>query len=345
MYTAVANLIGTVLGCVAGEGNTSGYGLFIASRIICGSGIAFALMVSPILLQELPHPRQRTKMAGFFDCAFIMGNFMAAWVIFGTSKITTNWAWRLPYLIHLPFALFLLVAVAFVPESPRWLMTHGRMEEAKAFLLKYHANGATQDSMVDFELEEIQAQLQYEYANKGATWGVLFSTPGNRHRIACVILIACCQNLSGTAIIAYYYTGILKLVGITAAGQVTGINAGLTSFTFVIAVLALWLTQRIKRRQQLAISWTGTLCANVWLVVASALYARNHSTAAGIAAVVAVWFYSKYNGPIVASSGPLYCRTLRLTYHVCPSQMRSSSSPVVSPCVIAQASVSWHRSK
>lgn len=57
VYTAITNLIGTVLGCVAGEGRSNGYGLFIASRIICGSGIAFALMVSPILLQELPHPR------------------------------------------------------------------------------------------------------------------------------------------------------------------------------------------------------------------------------------------------------------------------------------------------
>jgi len=165
-------------------------------------------------------------MAGFFDCAFIVGNFLAAWVIFGTSKLPTDWSWRVPYIIHVPFAVFLLVAVFFVPESPRWLMTHGRKEEARAFLLKYHANGAVSDPMVDFELQEIQGQLDYEYAHEGATWKVVFGTPGNRHRIACVILIACCQNLSGTAIIAYYYTGILKLVGITASGQVTGINAG-----------------------------------------------------------------------------------------------------------------------
>jgi SP family sugar:H+ symporter-like MFS transporter len=73
-------------------------------------------------------------------------------------------------------------------------------------------------------------------------------------------------------------------------------DPGRTSFTFVIAVFALWLTQRIKRRQQLAISWTGTLCANVWLVIASALYAKSQSAAAGIAAVVAVWMYSEFPG-------------------------------------------------
>ncbi|KAM0755183.1 general substrate transporter [Meredithblackwellia eburnea MCA 4105] len=303
LYGSVANFIGTILGCVAGSGKASGYGLFITSRIICGSGIAFALQISPILLQELPHPRQRTKIAGFFDCAFIVGNFLAAWVTYGTHALKTNWSWRIPYLIHLPFAAFMIVAITFIPESPRWLMSKGRLDEARAFLLKYHANGATEDAMVEFELQEIHEQLEYERTHDQASWGMLFGTKGNRHRIACVCLIAACQNLSGTAIIAYYYTGILKLVGITNTGQVTGINAGLTTFTFFVALLGLWMTQRINRRPQLAISWIGTLCANIWLIVASSHYARHKDKASGVATVVSIWLY---NGFFFIACGPLF---------------------------------------
>lgn len=46
---------------------TQQYALFIVSRIIFGSGLAFCVVISPILLQELPHPSQRVTIAGLFN--------------------------------------------------------------------------------------------------------------------------------------------------------------------------------------------------------------------------------------------------------------------------------------
>lgn len=65
-YSAVCMLVGGVIGTLPGIQGANGYGLFIASRIIIGSGIAFCLMISPILLQEMPHPNQRVTMAALF---------------------------------------------------------------------------------------------------------------------------------------------------------------------------------------------------------------------------------------------------------------------------------------
>lgn len=303
-YTAWTNLLGTVIGCAAGSGHSSGYGMFMASRIICGSGIAFATMVSPIMLQELPHPSQRTKMAGFFDCAFNIGGFLVAWVIFGCSSFSgSSWSWRIPYLIHIPFAIFMLAAVLMIPESPRWLMSKGRDAEARAFLVEYHANGCEHDELVDFEMQEIRETLDYEKTHHASSWKAMFGTKGNRHRLACVVLIASCQNLSGTAIISYYYTNILALVGITAPGQTTGINAGLTSFTFFCALFGLWMTQRINRRPQLAISWILTIISNVGITACTAVYAKTGNKGAGVAAVVFLWLY---NGSFFISCGPLF---------------------------------------
>ncbi|KAK0488959.1 major facilitator superfamily domain-containing protein [Armillaria novae-zelandiae] len=261
-YSSVTNLIGTAIGAAAGSGGTNGYAMFIMSRIIIGSGLAFALMCSPIMLQELPHPKHRTWMAGFFDVAFIIGNFVAAWVNFGCSHLTNNWAWRIPYLIHIGPALIMIVLISYVPESPRWLIKND-------------------DELVAFEYAEIQEALRMERETKQDTW----------------------KNLSGTAIISYYYTSILKLVGITDTVTQTGINAGLTSFTFLMALFGLWLTQRVKRRPQLLGTWFAVLCANIGLTVCTAEYTKTKNKGAGIGAVVFVWLY---NGAFFVSCGPIF---------------------------------------
>ncbi|KAF9048034.1 general substrate transporter [Hymenopellis radicata] len=302
-YSSVTNLVGTAIGCATGAGGTDGYAMFMVSRIIIGSGLAFAVMCSPIMLQELPHPKHRTWMAGFFDVAFICGNFTAAWVNFGSSYLTNNWSWRIPYLIHIGPALVMIFLITYVPESPRWLIKKGRDSEAKAFFTKYHANGAEDDELAAFEYAEVQAAIRMETETKQDSWKVIFSSRSSRHRLGCVILIAICQNLSGTAIISYYYTQILSLVGITDTVTSTGINAGLTSFTFVMAMFGLWLTQRVNRRPQLLGTWLAVLLANIGLTACTAMYTKTGNKGAGIAAVAFVWLY---NGAFFVSCGSIF---------------------------------------
>ncbi|KAK4700918.1 cell division control protein 7, partial [Phenoliferia sp. Uapishka_3] len=227
-WSAFTALMGSIMGTLPGVNGASGYGLFIASRIVFGSGLAFSLMISPILLQEMPHPSQRVIMAALFNLNYAIGSFLLAWYLFGMSYVSGNWSWRSAYLLQAVPAFYMIIAIQFVPETPRWLMSKGREEEAMAFLVKYHGNGDPQDELVLFEFEEMKQALRIEREYKQDTWGQLFATKGNRHRISIVLLIVICQNLSGTAIAGGYYTQILDLVGITGSTQQTGINAGLT---------------------------------------------------------------------------------------------------------------------
>ncbi|GAA5863716.1 hypothetical protein JCM8547_003699 [Rhodosporidiobolus lusitaniae] len=291
-WSALCALLGTTLGCIAGAAG-HGYALFVVSRIVFGSGLAFGLMISPVILQELSHPFQRETIAALFNPNYAIGGFICAWISFGTSFMpeTSSWNWRLVYLLQLAPALYLLISIQFVPETPRWLMSKGREEEARAILVKYHGNGDPSDELVLFEIEEIKEALKNERELRQDTWREVFAKKGNRHRIAIVLLIVICQNLSGTAIIGNYYTQILALVGITGTTKQTGINVGLTGTVWAGAMTGVYLVGRLKRRVHLMGAWTALICVSIAFTTTAALYQRNGNLAAGKANVAFLYLY------------------------------------------------------
>ena len=251
-----------------------------------GSGLAFAVIISPILLQELPHPSQRQTAASLFNTCYILGSIVAAWTIFGTGNLSTSWSWRIPYsasrclsparaptdtlsraVIQIGPALFALVAVFFVPESPRFHLGRGDEQACLDFLVRYHGNGE-ETELVRFEYEEMKDTLRKEREATQFGWSILWATSANRRRTALVLWIGFCQCMSGQAIITLcvlasrtlppsaslflaralepvlttrrrrsYYTSILSLVGLTDTQRVTGINGGLQIFNWMAALL------------------------------------------------------------------------------------------------------------
>ena len=78
--------------------------------------------------------------------------------------------------------------IFFVPESPRFLLSKGRDEQALQILAKVHANGNAQDEMVQCEFVEIRDTLKLEKEVESNNWAELIRTKGNRHRL--IILVS-----------------------------------------------------------------------------------------------------------------------------------------------------------
>lgn len=81
-----------------------------------------------------------------------------------------------------------LLFVWFVPESPRFLLAHGKAEKAHDVLAKVHANGDHNDEVVLLELQEIKDTITLEKEFEGNGWLQLFKTKGNRRRL--IILLS-----------------------------------------------------------------------------------------------------------------------------------------------------------
>ncbi|CED83389.1 hexose transport-related protein [Phaffia rhodozyma] len=286
-------IIGTVIGCVAGLDGVNGYGLFVTSRFIIGFGLASFLMTSLIVVQEISHPRSRSIVAASWDSYWILGSVIASFLIFGTSYIQNSWAWRIPYLVQLPMAFYIVIGVQFVPETPRFLMAKGREDEAFKFFVDYHGNGNPNDELVLYEFDLLKKTLQMEAENKEADWSMIIKNKGSLHRLSLAALMAFMTGLSGSSIVYYYYTEVLNLVGITDTTTQTGIGAGLSMFTWFCQIAAVYLDKRIGKKTVLLWVWPTLLLGLIGMCVSSGVFANTgaDSKSAGIATVAMLWIY------------------------------------------------------
>jgi MFS family permease len=187
----------------------------MGSRFILGFGIAFVTNAGPALLSELAHPRIRGTLVSFFNPFWYLGSIIVAWTCFGTSHmpITDHWAWRIPSLLQAFIPCVVMTLIWWVPESPRWLVSKGRTEEAVAIIAKYHGNGNPDNEVVVGQINEIKMAI--ETAKEGMTWKALLTQKQNIHRVSIVICMTLMTLWCGQNILTYYFSPILNSIGIT----------------------------------------------------------------------------------------------------------------------------------
>ncbi|KAK4695306.1 hypothetical protein P7C70_g8575, partial [Phenoliferia sp. Uapishka_3] len=247
---------------------------YIGTRFVIGLGSVVSAVAAPALGIELAHPRQFGRVVSYYNVCFYAGAILAAWISFGTLNIVSSWSWRLPTLFQAAPAVLQLCALPFIPESPRWLVRNGREAEAKNILLKYHANGAEQDDLVDFEMAEIKAQQALDDKTGDNGWAMFIRTPGMRKRLYICILCGFYSQWAGNGIISYYFAPILNSVGVTSHTQTSGLYGGLAIWNACWAIWGASNVDRFGRRTLWLASGVAMLISYILVTALSATYAR-----------------------------------------------------------------------
>lgn len=247
MITAVLFAV-SAIGSALPE-NLLQFGIF---RFIGGMGIGAASMVSPLYITEVSPARIRGKLVSYYQLAIVIGIlivFFANTLIqaSGDEAWNVEYGWRYMMGTGLIPAVLFLVALFFVPESPRWLTRAGRESEALAVLTKINGDIAAREI-----LQEVKTALAQEEQ------GNLRDLFTGRFRKATLVGIVLCifSQVQGINAIMYYAPEIFKAVGVgtDAAFQQT-VVVGLINvlFTFV----AIRLVDQAGRKALLLIGGAG----------------------------------------------------------------------------------------
>ncbi|RBW69324.1 sugar porter family MFS transporter [Bacillus taeanensis] len=249
LYLAVLFFIAT-LGCTLAPNVT----IMTISRFLLGLAVGGASVTVPTYLAEMSPAESRGRMVTQNELMIVSGQLLAFVfnAILGNMMGDHPHVWRYMLVIAALPALFLFFGMLKMPESPRWLVSKKKNDDALGVLRKIR-----EEDRAKSELNEIKTAFSEEKETKKATFKDMLAVPWIR-RIAFIgIGIAVVQQITGVNSIMYYGTEILKDAGFkTEAALIGNIANG------VISVLAtfvgIWLLGKVGRRPMLITGLAGT---------------------------------------------------------------------------------------
>ncbi len=288
-------LLASVIMC-AGAGLQAGArnsDMFLASRWVLGFGIPFAIVNASALLGELAYANERPVMTSLFNASWFVGAIVAAGTTYGTFRMESTWSWRLPSLLQLVPSFCQIGFMWWCPESPRWLVSRDRGDEAFAILQKYHGEGEDGDEFVRLEFAQIQSTIAQEKELESRfVWADVLRDPPMRRRFMIAAIMGFFTQWSGNGLLSFYMKKILALVGITDDRTVQQIILGNTCWGFINAVPIALIAPRFPRRRMFLICTIGTAVVYTVWTIASARSAIEGSARASIPVLVFIFVYS-----------------------------------------------------
>ncbi|MGB6021227.1 MAG: sugar porter family MFS transporter [Ornithinimicrobium sp.] len=257
--------------------------VFMIFRFIGGLGVGAATSVAPIYNAEVSPPKNRGRLVGLFQFNITVGillAYLSNFAILGLFPDDTAWRWMFGVEAVPALAFFLLLFI--VPESPRWLMSVGRTQEASDTIDRLTAD----EKEAGFLRGEIEEALEKDEN----TPNVRFFTRAHRRVILLAFAIAAFNQLGGINAVLYYAPTIFESAGLgESAAFLNSAGVGLANLLATIA--ALYFIDRIGRRALMLICSAGYIVTLGLLTFMFLTYEGNFTGLTGGVVVVAIMVF------------------------------------------------------
>ncbi|KAK1977522.1 general substrate transporter [Colletotrichum cereale] len=252
--------------------STNSVNQFMAGRFFLGFGVQIAAAAGPIYVVEVAHPAHRGICGGLYNVMWPVGALVASAAARGGLSYSDNTSWLIPVGLQAMFPGMICLGILFMPESPRWLYTNNKREQAKRVLSRLHAQGNPDSEWVKLQLNEYAEFLELEGSDK-KWWDyrALFRNRASFYRLTCNCLVSCFGQWAGNGIVSYFLKSdlgqgaFLDTAGIR--GETTQINVqlGMNAIQIVFAAAGASIVDGVGRRPMLIV--VNIVCGLCWVGV------------------------------------------------------------------------------
>jgi sugar porter (SP) family MFS transporter len=268
----------------------------IAARVVAGTAIGIASFVAPLYISEIAPVEIRGKLVSINQVALTSG-IVISYLIDYAFAGSQAWSWMFALAV-IPAAAF-GVGLMFIPNSPRWLVGCGHVDQARAVLQRIRG-----PEQVESELSAIR----HSVAQQKEHWSELLG-PLLRPAMIVGVGLAIAQQITGINTVIYYAPTIFKFAGLSSASVAILASVGVGVVNVVLTVVAMQLIDRVGRRPLLLVSLAGMALGLFVLGLAFSL-----PQLSGSLGWIAVASLMVYVGSFAVGLGPVFWLILSEIY-------------------------------
>lgn len=241
------------------------FGVMVVGRVILGLAVGAASTVVPVFLAELAPFEIRGSLAGRNEMMIVIGQ-LAAFIInaiIGNVWGEGNGVWRIMLAVEAVPAVALFIGMLRMPESPRWLVSKGRDEEALRVLSTLRTK-----ERAEAELREIDEVTSEESKRTTLSIGAILRNKWFVRIILVGIGLGVAQQLTGINAVMYYGQSVLREAGFSAsAALIVNIAPGIIAV--IGALIALRMMDHFPRRRTFLIGYALTTICHLLIGIGS----------------------------------------------------------------------------
>ncbi|RFU31238.1 hypothetical protein B7463_g5125, partial [Scytalidium lignicola] len=265
-------------------------GQLIVGRLVLGLGMGAATATVPVWQSESSPARNRGALVVLQGAFASLGLSISQWIDLGLFFAKGSVSWRFPLAVPILPCLMLLSVILFLPDSPRWLLKKGRIEEAIA-LMAVLEDLPADSAIVAEDIRKMQISLAE--TGKGSFRGLLHNGEERLlNRALLAMFSTFSQQMNGIGIIGFYTTTLYEqYIGLDSL--VSRILSGvLFLFQLCCNFICVFTIDRIGRRKLMMFGTTGIgLC---FIVLAGTVSHAQESKACADVAVVCVFLITLF---------------------------------------------------
>jgi len=281
----------SVLFAISALGCSLSQSVFMLSffRLVAGIAVGTVSVIVPMYISEIAPAQKRGTLVSFNQFAIVIGILLAYVFDYFLIDMVDGWRYMLaiPFVFSIMFFVFLLTSF---PESPRWLLSRGKKEEAMAVLIRIGGTQYAKD-----EMQSMEQSINRDSNKEKASFGDLFK--GKTGKVVLLgTLLAAFQQITGINAVVCYAPVIFEKTGV--GGNIALLQSMLVgSVNFLATIVALWLVDKKGRKTLLLWGAEGMTLALGYLTYAFTFNGNNISIVVAILAYIA--FFAASFAPVM----------------------------------------------